>query len=59
MSKTRPFMHSLKYINYRLNEKYDTYTAPFDQRHENKLKLTDTTFEVDGSKENNDILISL
>ena len=42
-SKTHPFVHSLTYIICKLNEKYDTYTSPLDQTHENKLKLNDTT----------------
>ena len=43
MNKTHPFVHSLKYITYKPNEKCDTYTSPLYQTHENKLKLSDTT----------------
>ena len=43
-SRTHLFVHSLKYINCKLNEKCDTYTSPLDQTHENKSKLSDTTF---------------
>ena len=45
-NKTHPFVHSLKYIICKPNEKCDirlTYTSSLDQTHENKLKLSDTT----------------
>ena len=45
-SKTHPFVHSLKLITCKLNEKCDTYTSHLDQTHENKLKLSDTTFAL-------------
>ena len=45
-SKTHPFVHSLKYIICKLNEKCDTYTSLLDQTHENKLKLSDTCFTL-------------
>ena len=44
MSKTHPFVHSLKYINFKLDEKYNIYTSHLDQTHEDKLKLSDTIF---------------
>ena len=41
--KTHRFVHSLKYIICKLNEKCDTYTSLLDQTHENKTTLSDTT----------------
>ena len=43
-SKTHPFVHNLKYIIFKLNEKCNTYTSPLEQTHENKLKPSDTIF---------------
>ena len=65
-NKTHMFVYSLKYIICKGNEKCDTYTSPLTKHMkinwnrvtQHLLHHWSNNIEVDGSKENNDILVS-